>query len=369
VPLKAGERLVQKDLARSLNLIAEQGAKTVRDGELGQAIDSTMRENGGFLTLDDLRNSRAEWRDPTSIDYRGYKVVTASPPITSWNMLLRLGIMSQFDVTAPGHNSVDYLHRYAEVTKRAYETRLRYGGDPEVDPAPLDSLLSKGYWADVAANINPSRATPFEPPTTFSNEGFSKGQEHTTHFVVADKQGNVVSATQTLGNLFGSRVMPRGTGIWINDSLAFARFEPKGNPLDAFPGRYRLVGVCPTLVMSDGKPWVAIGTLGGHTILQTIPQMLMNIIDFRMDIQQAIAAPRISFVEPNFLAVESGIPEAVRGELAARGHNISVDDRSLGNERGIGNAHGLTIEYDSEGKPARFTGGADPRGEGAAVGY
>jgi gamma-glutamyltranspeptidase/glutathione hydrolase len=369
VPLKAGERLVQKDLARSLGLIAEQGAKTVRDGELGQAIDSTMRENGGFLTLDDLRNSRAEWRDPTSIDYRGYKVVTASPPITSWNMLLRLGIMSQFDVTAPGHNSADYLHRYAEVTKRAYEDRLRYGGDPEVSPAPLDSLLSKGYWADVAANINPSRATPFEPPTTFSNEGFSKGQEHTTHFVVADKQGNVVSATQTLGNLFGSRVMPRGTGIWINDSLAFARFEPKGNPLDAFPGRYRLVGVCPTLVMSDGKPWVAIGTLGGHTIVQTIPQMLMNIIDFRMDIQQAIAAPRVSFVEPNFLAVEGSIPVSVRNELAARGHNISVDDPSLGNERGIGNAHGLTIEYDSEGKPARFTGGADPRGEGIAIGY
>jgi gamma-glutamyltranspeptidase/glutathione hydrolase len=277
--------------------------------------------------------------------------------------------MIQLDPATLGHNSVDYLHRYAEVTKRAYEARLRYGGDPEATPAPLDSLLSKSYWADVAANINPSRATPFEPPTSFPNESSPKGQEHTTHFVVADKQGNVVSATQTLGNLFGSRIMPRGTGIWINDSIAFARFEPKGNPLDAFPGRYRLVGICPTIVMSDGKPWVAIGSLGGHTIVQTIPQMLMNVIDFRMDIQQAITAPRVSFVEPNFLAVESGIPESVRNELAVRGHNISVDDPSLGNERGIGNAHGLTIEYDSEGKPARFTGGADPRGEGVAIGY
>ena len=120
--------------------------------------------------------------------------------------------------------------------------------------------------------------------------------------------------------------MRRGTGIWINDSLALARFESKGNLLDAFPGRYRLVDICPTLVMSDGKPWIAIGTLGGHTIVQTIPQMLMNLIDFRMDIQQAIAAPRISFVEPNILMVEGSIPESVRNELAARGHNINVDE-------------------------------------------
>ena len=369
VPLGAGERLVQEDLARSLGLIAEQGSEAVDEGELGRVIEATMRENGGFLTLDDLRNARAQWRDTTSVDYRGYEVVTASPPISSWNMLLRLGVMSRFDVTAPGHNSAEYLHRYAEVTKRAYETRLRYPGDPEVNPAPLGSLLSEEFWADEAANINPSLATPFQPPTSFSNEGPSNSQEHTTHFVVADSHGNVVSATQTLGNLFGSRVMPRGTGIWINDSIAFAQFEPRGNPLDAFPGRYRIVGICPTIVMSDGRPVVAVGTLGGRTITQTTPQMLMNHIDFDMDIQQAISAPRVSFVEPDILAVESTVPEPVRSELAARDHNVSVDEFRLGNERGIGNAHGLTIEYDSDGNPVRFTGGADPRGEGAAVGY
>jgi gamma-glutamyltranspeptidase / glutathione hydrolase len=369
VPLGAGERLVQEDLARSLGLIAEQGSEAVKEGELGRVIEATMRENGGFLTLDDLRNARAQWRDTTSVDYRGYEVVTASPPISSWNMLLRLGVMSRFDVTAPGHNSAEYLHRYAEVTKRAYETRLRYPGDPEVNPAPLGSLLSEEFWADEAANINPSLATPFQLPTSFSNEGPSNSQEHTTHFVVADSQGNVVSATQTLGNLFGSRVMPRGTGIWINDSIAFAQFEPRGNPLDAFPGRYRIVGICPTIVMSDGRPVVAVGTLGGRTITQTTPQMLMNHIDFDMDIQQAISAPRVSFVEPDILAVESTVPEPVRSELVARDHNVSVDEFRLGNERGIGNAHGLTIEYDSDGNPVRFTGGADPRGEGAAVGY
>ena len=179
----------------------------------------------------------------------------------------------------------------------------------------------------------------------------------------------MVSATQTLGNLFGSRIMPRGTGVWINDSIAYAQFEPRGNPLDAFPGRYRIVGIAPTLVMSDDRPWVALGTPGGRTIVQTTPQMLMNLIDFDMDIQQAIVAPRISFVEPGMLAVEGAVSRSVRNELSVMGHNVSVDDGRFGNERGIGNAHGLTVEYDAQGNPVRFTGGADLRGEGTAAGF
>ena len=158
--------------------------------------------------------------------------------------------------------------------------------------------------------------------------------------------------------------MPRGTGIWLNDSISYSTFEPAGNPLDAFPGRYRLVGVSPILVMSEGRPWVAIGTLGGFTILQTMPQMLMNLIDFDMDVQQAIAAPRISFVEPDVISVDASLPDSVRAELSALGHNVRVDDG-----RGLGNAYGLTVEYDEQGKPLRFTGGADPRGVGVAVGY
>ena len=145
VPLRAGETLKQEDLARSLDLVADQGSEAMRSGALGGAMEAAVRENGGFLTINDLRNSRAEWRDPVSIDYRGYEVFTASPPIGAWNALLRLGIMSQFDVVAPGHNSTEYLHRYAEVTKRAYEARLRYSGDPETNPEPLDSLLSEEY--------------------------------------------------------------------------------------------------------------------------------------------------------------------------------------------------------------------------------
>jgi len=181
--------------------------------------------------------------------------------------------------------------------------------------------------------------------------------------VVADKEGNVVSATQTLGNIFGSKVVPQGTGIWLNDALAWSRFEPTGNVFDVYPGRQSLYALCPTIVMRDSRPVIALGTPGGRTISQTTPQMLANLIDFDMDIQQAIAAPRISFSSPNALVVEASIPQSVRSALSTLGHNVEVG------ERGLGNAHGLTIEYNSEGKPVRFAGGADPRGEGVAAGY
>jgi gamma-glutamyltranspeptidase / glutathione hydrolase len=172
----------------------------------------------------------------------------------------------------------------------------------------------------------------------------------------------MVSSTQTLGNIFGSKVMPEGIGIWLNDAIAWSRFEPAGNVFDVFPGRQSLYALCPTLVMSEGRPVVALGTPGGRTVSQTTPQMVANLIDFDMDIQQAIAAPRISFASPDALVVESDIPQSTRNALSALGHNVRVD------EQGLGNAHSLTIEYDSAGKPVQFTGGADPRGEGAAAG-
>jgi gamma-glutamyltranspeptidase / glutathione hydrolase len=376
IPLKVGEHLVQKDLARSLGLIADRGTQALNGGELGQAIDSAMKENGGFLSLDDLRTNRARWRDTISIDYRGYKVVTASPPAASWTELLRLGIMSQFDLKAFDQNSVSYLHTFTEASKQASLAARDYASDPDVQSTPLDYLLSEEHWAEEAARIAPLRASPNPMLTTTSNTLSSCGPTsyaptsspatqagHTTHFVVADKEGNVVSASQTLGDVFGSKVMPQGTGIWLNDSTAWSRFEPAGNPDDAFPSRNVLYELCPTLVMSDGKPWIAIGTPGGYTIPQTTPQMLMSMIDFGMDIQQAIAAPRVSFVSGH-LAVEAGIAQDVRNGLSALGQNVEVDTSDV---RGLGNAHGLTIEYDSQGKPVRYTGGSDPRGEGAAV--
>jgi gamma-glutamyltranspeptidase/glutathione hydrolase len=260
-------------------------------------------------------------------------------------------------VAALGHNSAAFLHRFAEVTKHGFWVRLRWAGDPDVVRPPLDDLLSEPYWTRQVAAIDLKRATHFAPP------GIVDGKDsHTTHFVVADRWGNIVSATQTLGNAFGSRIMPEGTGIWLNDSLAYSTFEPKGNPMDAHAGRHKLSGDCPTIILRNGRPWAALGSPGGHTIGQTVPQMVMNLIDFGMPIEEAIAAARISFVEPDVLAVEDGIPVDVRAALKALGHDVRV-------VRALGNAHGLSLAYDSEGRPVRFRGGADPRGAGLAKGY
>jgi gamma-glutamyltranspeptidase/glutathione hydrolase len=357
-PLDPGQRLVQRDLARSLRLIADSGAAAFYGGSLGRAIDRAMRDAGGFLALSDLVSDKAEWWDPIAIDYRGVRVLTASPPANSFDALARLGIMERFDAKALGHNSGEYLHRFAEATKIGFWMRLRFAGDPEITPPPVERLFSKAYLDSVAASIDPDRARPFVPPGVTAHAG-----NNTTHFVVADRFGNVVSATQTLGNVFGSRIMVEGTGIWLNNSLAYSTFEPKGNPMDAFGGRRKLSGDVPVIVMRDDRPWIALGTPGGHTIGQTVPQMVMNVIDFGMDIQRAIAAPRVSFFEPDSLLVEPGVPAAARAQLAAKGHKIRVPRGPA-----LGDAHGLTIEYDRDGRPVRFTGGSDPRGEGLAKG-
>jgi gamma-glutamyltranspeptidase/glutathione hydrolase len=356
-PLEAGERLVQTDLARSLRVVAEEGPGVFHGGSLGQAVDRAMQEAGGFLRLRDLSENEAEWWEPVEIDYRGYRVMVPPPPANSWPALVRLGMMSQFDVVELGHNSPEYLHRFAEVTKHGFWTRLRWAGDPEISPPPLDRLLSQEYWAAQVGVIDPSQAKDFIPPGVVGEMG-----ANTTHFVVADARGNVVSATQTLGNSFGSRIMPEGTGIWLNNSLAYCTFEPAGNPMDAHPGRRKLSGDAPLFVFRDGKPWIALGTPGGHTIPQTVPQMVMNILDFGMDIQAAISAPRVSFAEPNFLVVEREIPASVFRALEAMGHTL----RRTG---GLGNGHGLTIEWGPNGLPVRFTGGSDPRGTGSAKGW
>jgi gamma-glutamyltranspeptidase/glutathione hydrolase len=349
--------LVQKDLADSFRAVAAKGAAGYYQGKIAKAIHAELEKSGGFLSLKDLEMDKAEWWDPISIPYRGYRVYTASPPATAFPSLIRLGMMSRFDLDALGHNSTAYLHRFAEVSKHAFWCRLAYAGDPEIHPPPLAKLLSEKYWEEETAKIPSDRAVPFQPPAGRIKEGIN-----TTHFVVADRWGNIVSATQTLGNAFGSRIMPPGTGIWLNNSLAYCTFEPKGNPMDAHAGQRKLSGDCPTLIFRAGRPWAALGTPGGHTIGQTVPQMVMNLIDFGMNIQAAIAAPRVSFIEPDTLALDAGIPVSVIDGLVRLGHNLREGSR-------LGNAHALMLEFGQDGKPVRFFGGSDPRGRGRAVGY
>lgn len=359
-PLGRGELLVQKDLGRTLRMISERGPAAFYEGEIAKAITETLEDKDGFLSQADLRADRSEWFDPIRISYRGNEVYTASPPSTAFPSLIRLGIMGRFDVARLGHNTPDFLHRFLETTKHAFWCRLRFAGDPQISPPPLGKLLSEAYWKEQASRIDPARARPFSYPGAGDEQ-----DQHTTHFVVADGDGNIVSATQTLGNLFGSRIVAEGTGVWLNNSLAYCTFEPKGNPMDAHPGRRKLSGDCPTIIVKSGQPWAALGTPGGHTIGQTVPQIVMNLVDFGMDIQRAIDAPRVSFIEPDVVAVEEAIPAATLARLESLGHKL----RLIREPSGLGNAHGLTISRRDDGRPRRFAGGADRRGDGLSAGY
>lgn len=387
VPLRAGDRLVQEDLADSMRLIANEGAGAIYGGELGRAMVAEARENGSFLTEEDLSENRARWRPTVGSEYGDAKIVTAGPPSTAWGSLVRLGTMGELDPASLGQNTTPYIHALTEISKNAFSQTSRYAADP-----PLDRLFSEPYFAEQAAAVDFSAAGPDDSPITSdsakscSPTGYvpttgasasasvqasasasaqasaQAGVGHTTHFVVADREGNVVSSTQTLGNVFGSKLMPEGTGLWLNDQLAWSRFEPQGTVFDVYAGRQTLYALCPVIVMRDGRPEIALGTPGGRTIPQTTTQMITNMEAFGMDVQEAISTPRFSFVIPSLLGVEPGVPTTVQAELEGLGHDVYVD------EYGFGNAHGLTVEYGREGNPSRFTGAADPRGEGAASG-
>jgi gamma-glutamyltranspeptidase/glutathione hydrolase len=347
-PLNEGDKLVQDDLGKTFRLIATEGADPFYNGSLAQAIDAQMKKVESFLSIEDLRNNKAEWWEPIKFNYRGYDVYTAGLPANSFAAFVNLGLMNQLSAEDLGHNSAEYLHLFAEMAKESYKARLTYSFDPEIKTSPLDSLLSDKVMKMMAGELNKTQASEFVPP-------FSEESLNTTHFTVADKWGNVVSATQTLGNLFGSRIMVEGAGIWLNNSMAYSTFEPKGNPMDAFAGRHKLSGDCPVIIIKDGVPWAALGSPGGHTITQNVPQIIFNLIDFNMSMQEAIDAPKISFVEPNIIRIEDELSGAIVRSLEDKGHTLKKGR--------IGNATGIKIIRRGD-TINHFDVGIDKRGEG-----
>jgi len=355
-PFGEGDWLGQHELARSMRTVASEGAAALYGGAIGESVVAEVQRREGFLAMADLVEHEAEWFEPISISYRDYEIVTAGAPSNSFAALVAAGIMSRYDTAALGSNTTAYLHRFAEATKHAFWARLKYAGGPEVNAPPLDMLLSEAHWQEQADALDTGRASAFEPPAPSSTDGAD-----TTHFVVADRWGNVVSATITLGQGFGSAVLVEDAGIWLNNSMAYSTFEPKGNRMDALPGARKHSSKSPTIIMQNGRPWAAIGSPGGHTIPQTVAQLAINLIDFEMDLQTAVDSPRIAFAAPDVLVVDQDIPESVRAELAAMGHTVRRTPH-------IGLPHALRIEYDEGGQPVRFIGAADSSGPGTAVG-
>ncbi len=367
---RIGERFRMPLLAASLRRIPEGGKETFYRGALAEEIVRGSRERGGLLTRDDLAGYEARWAEPISVRYRGYDVFTAPPNSSGFQILQTLKVMEGFGEGDLAFGDPDTLHLLMEAVKHCVTDRIPYAGDPEVVRAPLKGLLSDAYAKIVRGRIDRTtaaivpgehyaRRVPAGALTAGRPEEFDGGM--TTHFAAADGEGNVVSVTQTLGGGFGGGVAAGNTGIFLNNMCKWFDLE-EGSPNRIGPGR-RVDFVCaPTHTLRDGQFHLSMGTPGSWGILQTTPQLLMNVLDFGLDVQQAIEAPRFRYYTGRKVEMEERFPAPARQALADRGHEIALlEPWSMI----VGGAHAIQVD----GGAGAFHGGADPRRDGAALGW
>lgn len=357
---RAGEVMKQPDLAWTLGQIAKRGADGFYKGPVAEKFAADMKANGGIITLQDLAEYRAVERKPLRGTYRGMEVVTAPPASAGGATLLNmLNILENFDVKAGGIGSAKTLHLLSETMKMAYADRYRVLGDSDFVKMPLSGFVSKPYAAMRAKQIDLEKAKPANE--LGAGDPWKFESPSTTHFSVADANGMVVSTTYTLGADFGSGVMIEGTGVLLNNQMnnfsheqaAKALAEGKPLPLNAMaPGKRMLSTMMPTIVMKDGKPWLITGTPGGSTIIDTVLQVIVNVVDFKLNVEEATHQPRIFQDASDRLRVEPNFnPDTVR-LLTAMGHPITSDET-------MGSAQSIMIEN------GRYLGAADPRRPGA----
>ena len=365
-PPRAGELVPEPDLARSYRAIVEGGADAFYRGQLGERLVGAVQEAGGWLTMEDLAEFSVTWREPLAVDYRRQRVATMPPPCSGVQYLESLKILEGDDLAALGHNSVEYLHLLLEAIKLASADRTRYTMEPDVDVA---ALLEPGYAAERRALVDLGRAAPSEGERyRAAKDGLvAPGdprryrRDHTTHFEAADSQGNLVSVTQSNGAAWGSGFVAGDTGIAVNNFLYWQDIDPE-SPNHLRPGKPMEMPMAPCIVTRGGRPVLGIGTPGSYGILQTTLQMLVNALDFGMNVQAAIEAPRVRAFERTIVDAEARIAPDVLDGLRARGHEINLLPAWTYK---VGGGHGIGIDRDS----GVFTGGADPRRDGMAIGW
>lgn len=375
-PYREGETLKQPDLAATLARMQKGGPREFYEGKTARMIADDMKANDGLVTLDDLRNYTAKERQPLRGSYRGHEIITMPPPSSGGAVLLEmLQILERFDLASYGPGSSQTIHLQAEAMRRAFADRAEFMGDADFVKVPLTGLTSREYAAGRAASIQLDRAStsaeigPGTPSRYESTE--------TTHFTIIDADGNAVSNTYTLNLGFGSCVVAKGTGVLLNDEMddfaakpgtanAFGLIQKENNTVAA--GKRPLSSMTPTIVLNkDGTVWFAIGSPGGPTIINTVMQTIVNVVDFKMNIQQAIDAPRVHHQWlPDMLLVEPFMPKDVEMGLRSRGHTLTDEYSKFGFSRPwIGDAQGVMIE---PGTGIRL-GGSDSRALGVAMGY
>jgi gamma-glutamyltranspeptidase len=379
-PLRRGAILRQPELAQTYRILAKEGRDAFYRGPIGRSITEYVQRYGGVLSEEDLQAHRSDWVEPISTSYRGYDIYEFPPNSQGIAALEMLNILEGFDLKSLGHQTAEYLHLLLEAKKLAFADRDRYVSDPDFVDVPVERLLSKTYAEEQRGRIDPKKATPY----------FAAGLEKdgdTMYLCTADGQGNVVSLIHSLYHGFGSGIIGGDTGVLLHNRGSYFSLDPRHvNYLQ--PGKRTMHTLTPAMVLKNGVPYLALGSMGGDTQPQIHVQLLSAIIDFGLNVQQAIAAPRwrsgrVGVATPykgRELSGQSGIDEhlehkiveavrlerrfmsGVALELDLLGHRTIVEGMW---EDGMGHAQAILINPNTH----IFEGAADPRCDGLALGW
>jgi gamma-glutamyltranspeptidase/glutathione hydrolase len=372
-PLQPGEIFANPHLAATLDTIGKGGRDAFYKGSITRAIVADMKKRDGLLDERDFADHKADWVEPISTTYRGYDVYEMPPNTQGFVVLEMLNILEGFDIKAMGHNSADALHALVEAKRIAFADRAAYDGDPASVPAPvLRTLISKEYAALRRKEIDPQHAAesykpgvmPGMPPTAAIAEalqnftGLDRGD--TIYMTAADGKGNFVSLIQSLFSDFGSGIVAGDTGVLLHNRGSGFNLTA-GSPDQIAPHKRPLHTLIPAFVMKDGKPWLSFGVMGGDHQAQGHTQVVLNAIDFGMNVQEAGEAARVNHGN-NGLLVESNVPEAVRAALMQRGHKVSSNANPGG---AFGGFQGIMLDP----RTGVLMGGSDVRKDGLAIGW
>ncbi|MGO3414361.1 MAG: gamma-glutamyltransferase [Kluyvera intermedia] len=342
-PLKQGEKLVQTNLAKSLTLIAQNGPDAFYKGAIAEQIADEMHHNGGLLSKADLANYKAIERTPISGEYRGYEVFSMPPPSSGGIHIVQiLNILENFDLHKYGFGSADAMQLMAEAEKQAYADRSEYLGDPDFVKVPWQALTNKAYAKSIAERIDLNKAKPSSEIKPGKLAPYESNQ--TTHFSVVDKDGNAVAVTYTLNTTFGTGIVSGNTGILMNNEMDDFSAKPGvpnvyglvgGDANAVGPKKRPLSSMSPTIVVKDGKTWLVTGSPGGSRIITTVLQMVVNTVDFGMNVAEATNAPRFHHQWlPDELRVEKGFSPDTLKLLEGKGQKVVLKE-AMGSTQSI----------------------------------
>ena len=358
--LKKGDVFINKDLASTYKQIAKSYGGSFYKGDIAQTISKFIIEQGGFLTVDDLKNYEPEWINPVSSSYRGFDVWELPPNGQGIAALQILNILEQYDIASMGHNSAEYIHLFTEAKKLAYEDRAKYYADMSFADVPVEELISKEYALERNKLINLKKAASF-----YDSGIFEDGD--TIYLTVADKDGNMVSLIQSNYRGMGSGMVPPNLGFMLQDRGEMFSLDPNHqNSLQG--GKRPFHTIIPAFITKDSKPFISFGLMGGGMQPQGHAQIVVNIVDFKMNLQEAGDAARIRHFDSSqptgevmlnggFLSLESGIPENVRNELSKLGHNLKDEKGGYGGYQAIMKKNEV------------YFGASESRKDGHASGY